>query len=253
MRQRNTRRDDSGSGTAIGGTAPGGTAVGATTPGSRLKDPASRRRFMQLVGAGGAAAALSTLVAACGGDEQAPQDTQDAGDPVQPATDLEIVNYALFLEYLEEDFYKQVVASGQLRAEYDSLARRIRQNEHEHAEALEAVVQQLGGSPVPRPDSRFDPVIEAGEQRILEVAATVENLGAAAYLGQAPRIQNTFILDSALSIHTVEARHAAALNEIAGNGFRGGEPLVGSVPDGAFGRPMTRDEVLQEAGGFVQD
>jgi hypothetical protein len=95
-------------------------------------------------------------------------------------------------------------------------------------------------------------VIDAGRERILEVASTVENLGASAYLGQAPRIQNLRILESALAIHTVEARHAAALNEIAGNGFASGGKLVGSVPDGAFAQPMTREEVLTAAAPYVQ-
>ncbi len=60
------------------------------------------------------------------------------------------------------------------------------------------------------------------------------------------------MLESALAIHTVEARHAAALNEIAGNGFSGGGPLSGSIPNGPFGRPMTREEVLEEAAPFIQ-
>ncbi len=112
---------------------------------------------MQLVGAGGAALAVSTLVAACGGDdEQQQQDTQDAGDPTQPSTDLEIVNYALLLEYLEEDFYKLVVDSGELRSEYQALAQQIRGNETEHVQALESIVEQLAGVPVPRPEPKFD-------------------------------------------------------------------------------------------------
>ncbi len=207
---------------------------------------------MQLAGAGGAALAVSTLVAACGGDDEQQQDTQDAGDPVQPSTDLEIVNYALLLEYLEEDFYKLVVDSGELRSEYQALAQQIRGNETEHVQALESVVEQLAGVPVPRPEPKFDGVIQGGEQSILDTAATLENLGAAAYLGQATRIQNTRVLESALAIHTVEARHAAALNEIAGNGFSGGGPLSGSIPNGPFGRPMTREEVLEEAAPFIQ-
>jgi rubrerythrin len=233
------------------------TDVGPTPAEARageqgLGAEASRRRFMQLVGGAGAAVAVSTLVAACGGDDQPQQDTQDAGDPVQPNTDLEIANYALLLEYLEEDFYKQVVASGELRSEYQALAQQVRQNETEHVDALEALVQQLAGAPAPRPTPKFDAVIEAGEQSILETAATVENLGAAAYLGQATRVQNTRVLEAALAIHTVEARHAAALNEVAGNGFRGGGPLSGSVPNGAFGKPLTRDEVLEQAAPFIK-
>jgi hypothetical protein len=225
----------------------------ASEAGRGLRDDASRRRFVQLAGASGAALAVSTLVAACGGDDEQPQqDTQDAGDPVQPSTDLEIVNYALLLEYLEEDFYKLVVDSGELRSEYQGLAVEIRGNEAEHVQALESLVEQLAGVPVPRPVPKFDAVIQGGEQSILDTAATLENVGAAAYLGQATRIQNTRVLESALAIHTVEARHAAALNEIAGNGFSGGDPLSGSIPNGPFGRPMTREEVLEEAAPFIK-
>ena len=45
-----------------------------------------------------------------------------------------------------------------------------------------------------------------------KLAATVENLGAAAYLGQAGNIKSKEILAAALAIHTIEARHAATLN-----------------------------------------
>lgn len=227
----------------------------APSDGERLADPASRRRFVQLLGAGGAAAGMATLLAACGGEEESPQDTSDAGDagdPVQPATDLEIANYALFLEYLEEDFYRQITASGQLGSESRALAEQVRQNEAEHVKALDALVRQLAGSPAARPKPRFDGVIAGGEQRILETAATIENLGAAAYLGQASRIENTQILETALAIHTVEARHAAAFNELAGTGYSGGGALSGSIPNGAFGRPLTRDEVLDAAAPYLR-
>lgn len=229
----------------------GGPVAGEADRG--LREDGSRRRFLELAGAGGAALAMSTLVAACGGDDEPQQqDTRDAGDPTQPSTDLEIINYALLLEYLEEDFYKLAVDSGELRSEYQTLALEIRGNETEHVQALESLVEQLAGVPVPRPEPKFDAVIQGGEQSILDTAATLENVGAAAYLGQAPRIQNTRVLESALAIHTVEARHAAALNEIAGNGFSGGDPLSGSIPNGAFGRPMTREEVLQETAPFIK-
>lgn len=226
------------------------SADGPRSAAGALRDPASRRRFLALVGGAGGAAALSTLLAACGGEEE--QEPANAGAPTQPNSDLEIANYALYLEYLEEDFYKEVVDSGQLSAQYQPLAQSIRQNEAEHAQALEALVSQLGGSPVPRPIPNFDAVIRGGEEEILATAATIENLGAAAYLGQATNIENNLVLDAALQIHTVEARHAAALNEIAGNGFRGAGPLNGAVPDGAFAKPMTRERVLEEASPFVR-
>lgn len=233
-----------------------GERLGAQDEGTRAPEVGgapSRRGFLQLAGATGGAAALSGLLAACGsGAEGGGEATEESGPP-EPATDLEIVNFALFLEYLEEDFYRQVIDSGRIgEPRLERLMRSIRQNEIEHVDLLAGVVQQLGGTPVARPESRFGPVIEAGRERILEVASMVENLGASAYLGQAPRIQNLRILEAALSIHTVEGRHAAALNEIAGNGFSGGEELVGSLPDGPFGKPMTREEVLTAAAPFVQ-
>jgi rubrerythrin len=71
--------------------------------------------------------------------------------------------------------------------------------------------------------------------KVLETAAAVENLGAAAYLGQAGRIRSKDLLAAALSIHSVEARHAAALNQVVGKTI---------VPDGAFAKPASMAEVL---------
>ena len=77
---------------------------------------------------------------------------------------------------------------------------------------------------------------------MLNLAATVENLGAAAYLGQAAAIQSKEILAAALAIHSVEARHAAALNELAGRTI---------TPDGAFGKPASMAEVLPKVKPFI--
>jgi hypothetical protein len=82
-------------------------------------------------------------------------------------------------------------------------------------------------------------------------AATVENLGAAAYLGQAGNIKSKAILAAALSIHSVEARHAAALNELVGRGFGGKGGLEGSLPDGPFGKPMDMASVLKAVAPFI--
>ena len=71
--------------------------------------------------------------------------------------------------------------------------------------ALTATVEQLGGKPAAKPLTDFEDVLAGGEKKILETAASVENLGAAAYLGQAGNIKNKDILAAALSIHTVEA------------------------------------------------
>ena len=97
----------------------------------------------------------------------------------------------------------------------------------------------------------FQSVIDGGPDKILEAAATVENLGAAAYLGQAGNIKSKEILAAALSIHSVEARHAATLNAVIGAGFKGSGPLNGSIPDGAFAKPMAKEDVLKAVQPFL--
>lgn len=206
------------------------------------RDPSSRKRFLKMVGGAGAASAFAIFLAACGDD-----DDEEAQQPAQTqeergGQDLEIVQYALTLEYLETDLYNAVIDAGVIkdRALADT-AKAIRDNEQEHVDALAQVVEQLGGTPE-RPRTTFDAVIEGGPDMVLETAAEVENLGAAAYLGQAGRIQSKEILASALAIHTVEGRHAAALNRVVGKSI---------VPDGAFAKPASMEEVLPKVQPFL--
>jgi rubrerythrin len=77
---------------------------------------------------------------------------------------------------------------------------------------------------------------------VLKTAAEVENLGAAAYLGQAAAIEDRGVLEAALSIHSVEGRHAAALNSLLGQTI---------TPDGPFATPATAEEVLPEVQPFL--
>jgi rubrerythrin len=232
----------------------------ATSALGELRDDASsRKKFLKMTGGAGAAGALSLLIAACGGSDKkdttstssAEADTQSKSSS-KTGGDVEIVNYALTLEYLEAEFYKQVLDSGVIKdAKVGDLAKKFGETEQAHVDALTAAVKKLGGTPAAKPQTKFQDVLDGGATKILKTAAMVENLGAAAYLGQAGRIKNKEILAAALSIHSVEARHAAALNELTGAGFKGSSALVGSLPDGAFAKPMSMEQVLKQVQPFI--
>jgi hypothetical protein len=178
-------------------------------------------------------AGLAGGLAACGDDDD--ELGQKGGG------DLEVINYALTLEFLEADFYDEVVRSGVLSGRELAIASEIRRNEQEHVDALTAAARKFG-KPVARPSTSFEQVISGGRDEVLRTAAKLENLGAAAYLGQARNITSRDVLKTALAIHTVEARHAGVLNHLIGKSF---------VPDGALATPMTRNEVLREAEPFL--
>jgi rubrerythrin len=212
------------------------------------EDATTRKRFLRHAGGGGVAASLAAFIAACGGDSKS---TSSKANPTSTPTmsarsgteqfgsgDLGIANYALTLEYLEADFYGKVANSGMLKGKTADLARRFGNEEQAHVDALIALIKKAGGKPATAPKTNF-PLDD--EQSILKLAATVENLGARAYLGQAGNIQDKEILAAALSIHSVEARHASVLN-LATN--------AKPAPD-AFATPATADEVLKTVKPFL--
>ncbi len=206
-------------------------------------DPTSRSRFFKMMGGAGAGA-FAIFLAACGDDNKTSSSasTTKSTTAGTNAADLAIVQYALTLEHIETDFYNAVIDSGVVKTKaLAEVAKMIRDNEQEHVDALTRTVKQLGGTPKP-PKTTFDAVIQGGEKKVLETAAVVENLGAAAYLGQAPRIKSKEVLAAALAIHTVEGRHAAALNTVVGKTI---------VPDGAFAKPASMAQVLPQIKPFL--
>ena len=209
-------------------------------------DPSDRKRFLRMMGGAGAASAFAIFVAACGDDDdelehQAARHPKTNSEAAM-AGDLEIVQYALTLEHLETDFYNAVIDAGVIKDKaLAETAKMIRDNEQEHVDALtgtveaarrqaEAAEDQLRRRPRGRPE---DGARDGGD---------VENLGAAAYLGQAGRIKSKEILAAALAIHSVEGRHAAALNSVVGKTI---------VPDGAFAKPASMAEVLPKVKPFL--
>jgi rubrerythrin len=215
-------------------------------------DPSSRKRFFKMAGGAGAVGAFGVLLAACGSDKKDKTTSTSSSSADDNKSDLAIVNYALTLEYLEAAFYKQVIASGQIKDKaVVEIAKKFGETEQEHVDALKATAVKLGGKPVASPKTAFEATIKKGQKTILATAATVENLGAAAYLGQAGNIKSKEVLAAALAIHSVEARHAAALNTLIGAGYGGKGGLKGSLPDGAFAKPMDMAAVLAAVKPFI--
>ena len=155
--------------------------------------------------------------------------------------DLDVLDFALGLERFERDFYARVLDGGVLSGAARRLAQSIYANEREHAAILADVLKfnERDASPAPRLDPR---VLATTEDGILALAARLEDLGANAYSGAAATILNRKVLETALSIHSVEARHAASLHRLRGTEF---------VPEGAFASPLEREQVLEELGAFV--
>jgi predicted lactoylglutathione lyase len=213
------------------------------------RDPSERKKFLKMVGrnVGGAAAASSFAVflAACGSSKKSsttastPPATSSTPSGGANAGDIAIVNYALTLEYLETEFYKKVIKSGLFSGPTQALLQTIGAQEQKHVDALKQAAVTLGGTPAAKVVGKF-PVTSAAQ--VAKLAAVVENLGASAYLGQAGLIVNPEILAAALSIHTVEARHAAILNTLN---------KLSITPDGAFAKPADMATVLAAVKPFL--
>ncbi len=208
------------------------------------QDPVSRRKFMAV----GGGTSLAAFLAACGGGgsssamstEEEPTNSGKESETEQFGKgDIGILNYALTLEYLETVFYEEVVKSGLFKGEELAVLKKFGAEEAQHVEALHGTVMKLGGKPAAKPKTEF-PLKDA--KSVAELAATVENLGAAAYLGQAGNIESPEVLAAALSIHSVEARHAATLNTLLG---------MSITPNGAFGAPADVATVLKSVEPFI--
>jgi hypothetical protein len=218
------------------------------------RDDVERKRFLTIAGKrmGGAAAAtaLGAFIAACGSSSSssssasatssgaAAATTASSSSSTSASPDLAIVNYALTLEYLESQFYAKVIKSGLFHGKNLSVIKSFGHEEAQHVAALKAVATKLG-SPATEPTGKF-PIKNA--KQVTMLAGTVENLGAAAYLGQAGNIQSKEILAAALAIHTIEARHAATINLVLGKT---------PTPDGAFAKPMSMSQVLAAVKPFI--
>lgn len=128
--------------------------------------------------------------------------------------DIGILNFALTLERIEADFYKRALAVRDLSPDARKLIEAIAKHEGEHVQSLNQTITQFGGKPDPAPQTKFPAL--ANEQQVLRLAIELEDVGVTAYNGAATQIRSADVLQAAASIAQVEARHAGALRELAG-------------------------------------
>jgi hypothetical protein len=155
-----------------------------------------------------------------------------------PGSVQDVINFALMLEIFENELYKAVLGTSASAAQNSAFApvralvpasalpafQQLQKHERQHVEFLLANgaqnVLQLdansfdftgargaGNGPFARATTEL--------QFLLLVAQSVEDTGVRAYKGQAPNLMsNKVVLEAALRIHSVEARHAAKIRRL---------------------------------------
>lgn len=197
---------------------------------------------------------------------------------------IDTLNFALTLEYLEAAFYEEGLASEGLIPEDDRpVFEQIGAHEDAHVALLAGV---LGEDAAAEPTFDFTAGgtfadVFTNYDTFLALSQGFEDTGVRAYKGQAGNlIDSDFLLTTALQIHAVEGRHAAMVRRMRGQkGWIVGAntdvaalesvyedesntthlgtdaTTVTDVPDEqvteAFDEPLTEEQVLAIAGPFI--
>lgn len=187
-----------------------------------------RRRFLRtalMVGVG------AGFVGHAVGDPTSATRTAFAGGVATKSVqgDLDILNYALTLEYLESEFYMKGVQGNVVSGRELELVAPIADHEAAHVTAVTTTIQDLGGKPVAKPKFKFPQGTFTNRDKFLQTASVFEELGVKAYHGQVPMIDSVDILAAAAAIAGVESRHAAILADLTGgNPFP--SPIEANLP-----------------------
>lgn len=213
---------------------------GAIQEASERVDPRTRASFLRKAGVGIGVVALGGAFA--GG---MPAIARGASIP---QSDIDILNFALTLEYLEAEFYAQAVANKVGDAgPVQRFARVVANHEFSHVRFLEKV---LGGKAAAKPKFDFkDTVMDRA--KFEATADVLENTGVQAYLGQVPNIKTAAVLVGAGRILPVEARHAAWIRALR---FPAGGPGSVQTPaPAAFEEGFSKQKILQivKSTGFI--
>jgi rubrerythrin len=204
----------------------------------------------------------------------------------------DVLNFALTLEYLEDEFYRTALdKDGLIPSDNHAMFETIGKHEMEHVAVLKSA---LGEEAVKKPEFDFTAKGAFGDvftnfKTFLDLAQAFEDTGVRAYKGQAGNLLgHDEVLTTALRIHSVEARHAAHVRRLRGqpewivSNSRGDLPeavqpvyngeaeytqggvdlrslaksaqgdLSLDVLSGAFDEPLSKEKVLEIAKPFIK-
>lgn len=187
--------------------------------GDQLLQPTTRRKFLGVMGMGGAIVFLPSVFAACNdsndgtgvvGGGTAAQFTLNLSD------DTGILNYAYALEQLEAAYYTAALGSpgfAALSANDQEVLSDLQKHEVIHREFFKTV---LGAAALPTIVFNTTTVgaLTANKDVLLKTSQLLEDTGVSAYNGAGKYLKSTANLLVAGKIVSVEARHAAAIRDM---------------------------------------
>ena len=161
--------------------------------------------------------------------------------------DIGILNFALTLEYLERDYYNEATkndnkGNGFLNKGVErNFLKAVTKDERAHVAFLKGA---LGSQAIGKPKFKFGKAT-SDRKKFLEAAFQFEDTGVGAYSGQAQNIENVEYLKAALSIVTIEARHAGVVGELT----RGANGITPHTP---FDRILRASQVLKAVKPYIK-
>ncbi len=200
--------------------------------------PETRGSFLKKAGVG-----IGTLAA---GSAFAGAMPRIASAQAVPQSDIDILNFALTLEYLEAAFYAIANQNKVLKGELNRFSTVVAQHENTHVVFLR---KALGAKAVAKPKFDFKDTV-TNVTKFAATAQVLEDTGVHAYLGQVGLIKTKSILVAAGRILPVEARHAAWIRDIR---FSGGRTPDTTPAPAAFEDGFTKARILAavNATGFI--